>query len=204
MGVGTRTTRTILTDVVAADLAAALSARWEARMQPRTARGEPDAVDVVASLDPGVVVVAPAAAAGATEPGDLHRAIAERTRWWSVAGGVTGAFVVLVSEAEVFGLEVGAGGGAPDEFSHPAPAGMPGRAWRAAEHVVLACGGAVVRHDPTTAADAARAVADLVEWVVAGRRAGVWHVGGERLDDLHTRIVRGVPAGPDEPRFEDD
>lgn len=198
MGVGIRTTRAILTDVVAGDLAAALSARWEARMQPRTARGEPDAIDVVASLDPGVVVVAPAAAADVTAAGDLHRAIAERTRWWSVAAGVSGAFMVLVGEAEVFGAQVGTGGGAaPDEFSHPEPDGMPGRAWRAAEQVVLAGGGAVVRHDPGTAATAVPAVADLVAWVVAGRRAGVWHVGGARLDDLHTRMVRGAPTGPD-------
>lgn len=197
MGVGTRGPRAILTDVVADDLAAALSARWGPRMRPRTARSEADAVDVVASLDPGVVVVAPVAAAAAA-PGDVHRAIAERTRWWSVAAGVTTAFVVLVGDAEVFGAQGGNGGGVPDEFGHPDPSGMPGRAWRAAEHVVRAGGGAVVRHDP--AAAAVPAVADLVEWVVAGRRAGVWHVGGARLDDLHTRVVRGEPGGPGRPR----
>jgi hypothetical protein len=188
MGVAARGRGTVLTDVAADELATALSARGGDRLRPRSARSAPDAVDVVASLGPGVVVVAPTAPAAHADADDVHRAVAERTRWWCEAAAVTGAFVVLVGTSDVFGPEAPTTDGvAPDEFSQPAPDDVTGRAWRAAEGVVRAVDGAVVRRDPGSDPDA---VAGLVWWAVTGRRRGVWHVGGGRLDDRHTRIVR--------------
>ena len=218
MGVAARGRATILIDA-ADEFAAAMAALEGGRLRPRTARSAPEAVDVVASLAPGVVVVAPSAPSQDTEAATLHRAIAERTRWWCEASAVTGAFVVLVSTADVFGPDDSHDGRRvdtrgdrsvgsvlpPDEFSWPTPGDRLGRAWRAAEATVRAAGGAVVRHDPghDPGHDPDRdpesehgALAGLVAWVVAGRRRGVWHVGGARLDDLHTRVVRGASEPP--------
>lgn len=190
MGVSTRA---VLVDMEPGPVADAVHAALGPRATNRSARTVPDAVDVVASLDPAVLVIGPAGGvdAGSDESGDdatVHRAVVERTRWWCEAAMVTGAFVVLVGSATVFGDNPAP---PPDEFTPPTPAGMPGRAWRAAEVIVGTAGGAVVRSgdaDPAT-------VADVVTWVAAGRRPGTWHVGGPHLDDLHTRVVRGMVGG---------
>ncbi len=201
--------RAVLVDMAPGPMADAVRDALGTRAASRSARTAPDAVDVVASLDPAVLVVGPAADAGTGqgEPQDataVHRAVAERTRWWCEAARVTGAFVVLVSTAMVFSDNTTP---VPDEFTASTPVGMPGRAWRAAETIVVAAGGAVVRvgaadatgpTDATGGSDATvdtAAVADVVTWAAAGRRSGTWHVGGPQLDDLHTRIVRGT-SGP--------
>jgi len=187
--------RPILVDLEPGSVAESVGAVLGERARPRTARTPGEAVDVVASLDPAVLVVAPSRSAGRDDTSDraIHREIVERTRWWCGAAAVTGAFVVLVSTSDVFDDQslADADERAPDEFTAPAPTRMPGRAWRAAEAIVAAGGGAVVRSgdsDPD-------GIAELVAWAAAGRRPGTWHVGGPDLDDLHTRVVRGPAAG---------
>lgn len=187
--------RPILVDLEPGPVADAVVGLLGERARPRTARTPGEAVDVVASLDPAVIVVAPSRSVGRDGGSDLaiHRDVVERTRWWCGAAAVTGAFVVFVGTSAVFDdhVRVGADERAPDEFTAPVPTRMPGRAWRAAEAIVATDGGAVVRSgdaDPD-------AVADLVTWAVSGRRQGIWHLGGPDLDDLHTRVVRDAGAG---------
>lgn len=189
MGV-TSPSRTILIDIESTSLHDALLQALGSRVQPRHARTPADAVDVVASLDPTVIVVGPVAPGEGSDDESVHQAIVERTRWWCEAAPVTGAFVVLVSDVAVFGDAVSP---PPDEFTVPTPVDMPGRAWRAAEALVVAVGGAVVRQDSASADTASRAaLVEVLTWALAGRHAGTWHVGGAGLHDLHTRVVRGA------------
>ena len=187
--------RPILVDLQPGPVAESLVVVLGDRARPRTARTPGEAVDVVASLDPAVLVVAPPRSAGRDDASDLaiHGDVVERTRWWCDAAAVTGAFVVFLGTSAVFDDHVSSGGDerAPDEFTAPAPTRMPGRAWRAAETIVAAGGGAVVRSGDSDPGG----IADLVAWAAAARRPGTWHVGGPDLDDLHTRVVRDPGAG---------
>lgn len=185
------TSRAILADIESASLHDELTQMLGSRVAQRVARTPADAVDVVASLAPAAVVVAPCAPVAGSDDETVHRSIVERTRWWCEAARVTGSFVVLVSDVAVFADALSP---PPDEFTVASPSGMPGRAWWAAEAIAASVGGAVVRRDPAlTEAGSEVATAELVTWVLAGRHVGTWHVGAQGLDDLHTRTVRGGP-----------
>lgn len=201
---------TVIVDTDRTALVSLLDERLGARVQ-HVRPATPHAAVVAAAAAPADLVVidsaGEAADAGAAPRGrpadEAVAAITQPARWWLRAADVVGAFVVVVSGAEVFGgpTTPDRGSARPDEYGLRNPATPRGRALRIVEHLVTAAGGGIVRSGPGEPGDG---LADVLAWVVAGRHSGAWHVDGDRLDATFTGIAMADAPVSTRPEPRDD
>lgn len=194
-----RAASTVVVDADHHGLATMLEAEVGARVHPAAITNPHDAMALAGSLAPSVVVVArsqsPMVQSARMGQVDVVDALVQPVRWWLRAAMVTRAFVVMVSDAEVF-TPAGAapvGRATFDEYALRQPVTVRGRALRTAEVLVERAGGAIVRGAGVgggdTDTDELEGLAALVAWVVAGRHGGTWHVDTPLLDATFTRLA---------------